>query len=222
MLKSSPQFAFFDIDDTVISDKSMFSFIQLYFDTYPMPTLQEEFNREIGELIASDTCWKIANKVYYSYFKHFPIARVQEVCLAWFAEHSARFDFYHANILNILRQHQANGVGCVFVSGSFRELLQPIADDLGVEHILSINLEREGLLYTGEILPPQTIASGKADAIHGFLEHQQASSKDCFAYGDDISDVPMLEIVGQPFAISGGRRLEDYAHSMGWPVLAPH
>lgn len=201
----------------------MFSFITLYFEKFPSPSLQHKFMTEIDQLIDNDVSWEVANKVYYSYFKHFPISKVNQVCDLWFSQHAEDKEvFYHQNVLALLREHQAQGVSCVFVSGSFRELLQLIADDLGVEHILSINLARDGLMFTGDILPPQTIGSGKADAITAFLGQQQANASDCFGYGDDISDVPMLEAVGKPHAVSGGRRLEDYAIKMGWPIVQPH
>ena len=77
-------------------------------------------------------------------------------------------------------------------------------------------------MFTGNILPPQTIGSGKADAINEFLQRMQSDSNDCFAYGDDISDVPMLESVGHPIAVDGGRRLTEYAKTMGWPIIQPY
>lgn len=220
---SSQKYAFFDVDDTVISAKSMFSFVELYFQHYPNHSLQHDFNQEMNDLFQNDTDWKIVNSAFYSYFKNFSISNVNSICETWFHNHTNNNPhFYHKNVLKTLQKHQSEGTECVFVSGSFRELLQPIADDLGVEHILSINLEREGLLFTGNILPPQTIGSGKADAITAFLHHQQADARMCFAYGDDISDVPMLEAVGHPVAVDGGRRLSEYAKTMGWPIMQPN
>lgn len=217
------QYAFFDVDDTIISNKSMFSFITLYFEKFPTASLQTQFNKEIEQLINDDVSWEIANKIYYSYFKHFPIAQVNIACQQWFLNHTQnKPHFYHKNVLNALKKHQAEGTECVFVSGSFRELLQPIADNLGVQHILSINLERDGLMFTGNILPPQTIGSGKADAIKQFLKQKACDAATCFAYGDDISDVPMLEAVGHPVAVDGGRRLTEYAKTMGWPIIQPY
>lgn len=201
----------------------MFSFIELYFQHYPNHSLQDTFEQEMKHLFESDADWKIVNSAFYSYFTRFPISTVNTVCNQWFVNHTHNSSqFYHKNVLNTLQKHQSEGTECVFVSGSFRELLQPIADDLNIEHILSINLEREGLLFTGNILPPQTIGSGKADAITAFLKHQQADANVCFAYGDDISDVPMLEAVGYPVAVDGGRRLTQHAQTVGWPIIQPY
>jgi HAD superfamily hydrolase (TIGR01490 family) len=213
-------YAFFDVDETLISMKSMFSFMALYFAHYPNPTLEHSFHQTMKK---ENIPREVKNANYYHFFRSFPVTNIRAACQLWFKQNAINnTSFYHQNILQQLKQHQAQGTECVLVSGSFNELLQPIADDLGVEHILSINLERDGLMFTGNIIAPQTIGMGKADAMKAFLLDKPCDPKDCFAYGDDISDVPMLEVVGNPRAVSGGRRLEDYARERGWRVLEPH
>ncbi len=214
--------AFFDVDETRISTKSMLSFMEVYFSMFMNEGIKRQFDQEMLLLIKNNASRSMMNRRYYSYFSNFPIINVQKACKAWFDSHSYnKENFYHRNITRRLKTHQRNGVECVFVSGSFRELLQPIADDLGINHILCINLERNGLMHTGNILPPQTIDSGKADAVRAFLKRQNALLNHCYAYGDDISDVPMLEIVGNPIAVRGGRCLEEYAIHQGWKIIDP-
>jgi len=222
-IEKTNKYVFFDVDDTLIRTKSMFTFSKKYFSTVKNKNLELQFDAEMASLFKKNTDWKVINTIYYYYFKHFLIADVESVAQQWFLGLSAdKSHFYHHNIVKILQQHQAEGTECVFVSGSFRELLQPIADDLGVKHILSINLERNGERYTGNIIPPQTIGDGKADAINLFLDARGGNAKNCYAYGDDISDVPMLSAVGHPVAVAGGRGLESYATERGWPIVQPN
>ncbi|MGS2716720.1 HAD family hydrolase [Eionea flava] len=221
--KKEHLFAFFDVDDTIISTKSMMGFIALYFTDINNENLKNKFYTEVKELTNLGASWETMNEVYYSYFKNFSTESVKKIANLWFfnnIEHP--LGFYHKNIVKILKEHQSNGIECVFVSGSFQELLQPIADDLGVKHILSINLERKEGKYTGNIIPPQTIGTGKADAMRLFIEDKECLLSDCYAYGDDISDVPMLSIVGNPVAVTGGRRLESYAKEHGWATTNPN
>lgn len=223
LIKKNIRYAFFDVDDTVINAKSMFTFINMYFENNSLKKENENFTKEMKKLFLKDEKWEKINSKYYSYFKDFLVTDVKKTSLDWFSKNTTkRNDFYHKNIIKTIKEHQSNGIECVFVSGSFKELLQPIADDLGVKHILSINLERKEGKYTGSIIPPQTIGIGKADAMRLFMENKESHLSDCYAYGDDISDVPMLEIVGHPTAVTGGRRLESYAKEQGWPTINPN
>jgi phosphoserine phosphatase len=41
----------------------------------------------------------------------------------------------------------------------------------------------------------------------------------CYAYSDSVTDLPMLEIVGNPRAVNPDRALRRIAQRRGWPVL---
>lgn len=73
--------------------------------------------------------------------------------------------------------------------------------------------------YTGRFETPQTIGDGKATAIAEFLAHRVVRAEDCWAFGDDVSDVPMLSAVGHPVAVIGDRALDSVARSRGWHRL---
>ena len=47
----------------------------------------------------------------------------------------------------------------------------------------------------------------------------QVSLKDCRFYSDSISDVSLLEAVGQPIAVNPDGKLSKYAQEKGWPIL---
>ena len=85
---------------------------------------------------------------------------------------------------------------CIFISGSFNEPLTLIAKDLNVSHILSTHLEKDNYRDTRNIIPPKTIGSEKTLAL--FLAQNQGDTNQCFAYGNDISDVSMIEMVCFP------------------------
>lgn len=218
----STSYAFFDVDETLISIKSMLSFMDFYFSHYPNKALERRFSNGIKGVIQSNGDRKAINTKFYSYFRDLSVPKVITACQAWFKNQALTSTFYNRNVIQRLKQHQNDGIQCVFVSGSFKELLQPIAEDLNIEHILCVNLEKNSSTYTGNIIPPQTIGNGKADAINLFLLDKNADPTKCFAYGDDISDVGMLSLVGFPYAIKGESELEVYAHQLGWKVINPN
>jgi len=120
-----------------------------------------------------------------------------------------------------LETHRLEGVQPVLVSGSMLPLLKPIARDLKVSNILCtkliVNARR---CLTGEIGSPQTIGEGKATAVKQFLAIHHTKSADCFAYGDDISDLAMLEAVGNPVTVGSHPELLQISRQRGWAQLA--
>jgi len=215
-------FAFFDVDDTLISVKSMLSFQDFWFDRFDDPEGQAHYLSDIREHMHANASWEQLNRLYYQHFAGRKVADVKSCGEQWFRSMQNRHaGFFHPVPLAELRYHQYMGHEVVFVSGSFPALLRPIADHLGVRQILATTLEIKGGCYTGAILPPQTIGEGKAEAIRLFLDATGGVASECFAYGDDISDVPMLEAVGNPVVVSGGRNLERHAINMGWKVISP-
>ncbi|MBV9576542.1 MAG: HAD-IB family hydrolase [Gammaproteobacteria bacterium] len=117
-------------------------------------------------------------------------------------------------------QHQLNGADIVLVSGSFFACLSSFAEKFNIKHVLATILEEKNNKLTGEILAPQTIGEGKAQAVRLFLANQNFTHyQHCYAYGDHMSDVPMLSLVGHPYVVGGDKEIVDYAKSKGWKII---
>lgn len=218
-------YAFFDVDDTLIRIKSMFDFFPFWCDRQGQPDQLSPFLTAFAEAAAQHQPREALNRLYYRFFAGAPQDRLIEAGELWAAQ---RFGMSEPDpamlvqpVLARLRAYQAQGVTPVLVSGSMPALLAPLGRRLGVEHWLCTRQEVDdrGIL-TGRILPPQTIGAGKAEAIAAFLAAHGAAAADCLAYGDDLSDAPMLEAVGHPVAVIGSPALADLARRRGWPTLA--
>lgn len=146
---------------------------------------------------------------------------VKNLGLKWFKSNLLKSDgFFKIQIVNELIRHKENGGQVVFVSGSFPPCVSPVAKHFGVEHVLSTDLEVLNGVYTGKINPPQIIGKGKAEAIRRFLEQRGYHDYErCFAYGDHMSDLSMLELVGHPRVVAGDNSLEAHAKTKGWEIL---
>lgn len=215
-------YAFFDVDDTLVSIKTMFSFQEYWYKKHQEKDKQKSFEKEMQHLNTENMSWELINKQYYKHFSGRKIADVEKCAAQWFSHiKQKKQKLFHTNIVKELYKHQAQNIEIVFISGSFPTLLQPIAKHLNVNHILAINMDTNDGYYTGEILPPQTIGRGKAEAISSFLNKNGASARHCYGYADDISDLQMLSMLGFPTVVSGGRGLEAYAKNAGWRILSP-
>lgn len=216
------RFAFFDVDDTLIAIKSMFDFFPFWCEEMGLPQAVARFECAFAHARSLGKSREDLNRLYYRFLRGASLNELRAIGAKWFAH---RFRCgpspYHDATVARLREHRAQGIAPVFVSGSMLPLLQPIADDLEVEHCLctQLLLDRQGLL-TGEIGAPQTIGTGKAVAIHAFLRTHAIDPSECLAYGDDNSDLPMLEAVGHPVVVGVAADLLALAHRRGWQHVA--
>lgn len=221
-------FAFFDVDGTVLTFKSMFSFQDFYLTrgAPARPALgwlrRTAFNARIQAYERAGKPREFINQAYYRSFRGHAVADVSRAVGEWWADVTARVaQPYCSEVVRELRRHQAEGTQAVFVSGSSHTILAPLAAELGVRHLLATRPVAVDGRYTGAIEPPQTIGVGKATAIRRFLCEQGADPMACHGYGDHHSDIAMLEAVGRPCAVAGDPELERYARFRGWRILQP-
>ncbi|MFT3972211.1 MAG: haloacid dehalogenase-like hydrolase [Amaricoccus sp.] len=85
--------------------------------------------------------------------------------------------------------------------------------------MIATRLEEQGGIYTGAIEPPVMIGDGKQTSARRLALALGVDLADCFGYGDHLSDLPLLEVVGHPTAIGADSELAEIARRRGWPVL---
>ncbi|WP_288960282.1 HAD-IB family hydrolase [uncultured Sulfitobacter sp.] len=213
-------YAFFDVDETLIRTKSMFDFFRFWCQLCGNTQALTAFEAEFAELFSSGLPREDLNRAYYRHLAGLSPQELQSAGEKWWREVSARPGLIIEESLALMNRLQGEGVEAVFVSGSFDEILEPVAAQMGVHHILCAPMIiGPGGIYTGEIGPFPSIGQGKRIAIERFLEGKGAAAKDCWAIGDDLSDLPMLEAVGHRAVVGEASPLADLAKARGWPVL---
>ena len=217
------RYAFFDVDETLISIKSMFSFREFYyiwsFGDDQGVVVQNGARARIKKQLEIGLDRAEVNRLFWDSFCGFSQDDVRLAAQAWHRLVRQQPGYFITQTLGALREHQQEGTEVVFVSGSCLEILEPLAEELGVRTVLAIRLEVEEGRFTGKLLSPQTIGAGKRQAITDFLAAQGASAENCYGYGDHPSDLPLLESVGHPRVIVGNAELVSIARQRGWPVL---
>jgi HAD superfamily hydrolase (TIGR01490 family) len=219
-------YAFFDVDETVITVKSMFSFQDFWYERGPArpggdrQAERARFHAGMRALAGSGACREEVNRRYYEFYADRSAREVAGLARSWFEERVKGVPAaFREQVVTRLGLHRREGVRPVFVSGSLLEILLPLAREMQVDDLLCTRLEVVDGRFTGRILPPQMIGAGKAAAVREFIRARGAEPAACHAYGDDISDAAMLGCVGSPHAVAGNPRLERYARDRGWDVL---
>ncbi|MDX1452336.1 MAG: HAD-IB family hydrolase [Oleiphilaceae bacterium] len=192
--------AFFDVDDTLISIKSMFSFIDHLQSHHPaaLGARFEHYTARLQDAFTQKLPREEVNTRYYRLLEDVPVALALQAGEDWYQRHASHTAFFIVPVLTALREHQAQGHNVAFVSGSFEAPLRPLANALGVSDLLCADLETHEAHYTGRLRSPPAIGKGKASRIASYARERDLDLTACFAYGDDLSDLPMLRAVGQP------------------------
>ena len=121
--------------------------------------------------------------------------------------------------MELLDQHRVRGDTLIIVSATNLFITEPIAELLGITHILSTEPEIIGQRYTGRYLGIPTYKEGKVAALNAWLEHRDHSFDDSCFYSDSINDLPLLEQVSAPVAVNPDKDLSVIAIQRGWQIL---
>ena len=126
------------------------------------------------------------------------------------AEVSSRLEFT-PGARTTVRTLRRLGFRCGAVSGGFTQIVEPLADDLGLDFCTANVLEvRDGKL-TGQVIGPVVDRSGKADALRQAAEHFGVPLAQCVAVGDGANDIDMLTAAGLGVAFNGKPALREVA-----------
>ncbi len=120
--------------------------------------------------------------------------------------------------VELIENHHAAGRDVVIVSASGTEVVEPIGEMLGADHVVATRLVEVDGRYTGEV-EYYAYGPNKAKAMRELAEEHGYDLDTSFAYSDSETDAPMLEIVGHPFAVNPDKALRRIAEEKGWPIL---
>lgn len=91
-----------------------------------------------------------------------------------------------------------------------------IARRLGLTGALGTVAEHVGGVYTGRLVGEPLHGPAKAEAVRALAVAEELDLARCAAYSDSANDIPMLSLVGHPYAINPDGRLRRHAREQGW------
>jgi HAD superfamily hydrolase (TIGR01490 family) len=122
--------------------------------------------------------------------------------------------------INRVRWHLESGHSVVLVTGTLAPLARAMARHVpyGVE-ICATELEKKDDRFTGRLSGAHLSFEEKERVIRREAARSDLDLFSSFAYGNEMSDVGMLEAVGHPAAVNASWRLDRKARRRGWTVL---
>lgn len=96
------------------------------------------------------------------------------------------------------------------------EMATIIARRLGLTGALGTVAESVDGVYTGRLVGEVLHGPAKAVAVRALAEAEGLDLSLCAAYSDSANDIPMLSLVGYPYAINPDSALRAHAKKHGW------
>lgn len=124
-----------------------------------------------------------------------------------------------AEALFLIDEHTRLGREVYVVSASPEEFVRPIARMVGIDNVIATRIRTDGLGRYVPELERYMMGAGKADAIREVAERDGIDLEGSFAYTDSHTDMPMLEIVGNPVAVNPEKELREVSEENEWPIL---
>jgi len=124
--------------------------------------------------------------------------------------------------LDLMEWHRARGRRIYLVSSSPEEVVMPIGGLLGVDEVIATESRVDDAdRYVGE-LEFYCYGPFKAEAMRALAKERGIDLARSWAYSDSITDLPMLEAVGQPVVANPDKDLRRVARERGWPIVRFH
>jgi phosphoserine phosphatase len=119
-----------------------------------------------------------------------------------------------------LRTLRRLGYHCGVVSGGFRQVVQPLADELMLDFVAANELEIVDGKLTGKVVGTIIDRAGKARALRDFAEKVGVPLEQTVAVGDGANDIDMLTTAGLGVAFNAKPALREIADaSLSYPYL---
>jgi len=120
----------------------------------------------------------------------------------------------------LIDQHRKAGDTLLIVTATNAFVTAPIAEALGVRHLIATLPEERNGAYTGEVYGTPAYREGKVVRLTAWMLERGHDLAGSSFYSDSHNDLPLLQRVDRPVAVDPDPRLRAEAQARGWPVLS--
>lgn len=217
MSANTPVAAFFDLDKTIIATSSAFAFGKEFLHN-GMITRQEAWDLYLSKaqyMLVGQSSEKMdsTRDALAQMVAGWEVDDIQRITRETLREVVA--PAIYAEARELIDAHRAKGHHIIIISASAKILVEPIAQELGVDTVVATEMAIENGKLTGEITR-YLKGEAKAEAVRQFAADHNFDLDASFAYSDSATDIPMLELVGNPVAVNPDRTLKKHALANGW------
>ena len=120
----------------------------------------------------------------------------------------------------LVEKHRQQGHTLMIITATNDFVTAPLADRLGIDHLIATMAERRKERFTGDIDGTPSYREGKVSRLQAWLDDHGETLDGSYFYSDSHNDLPLLQQVDNPVAVDPDATLEREARERGWPVIS--
>ena len=122
--------------------------------------------------------------------------------------------------VKLLADHRERGHTLMIITATSSFITEPIAEMLGVDHLIATEPELVNGKFTGEVAGTPSFQEGKVERLNDWLTAHGESLEGAWFYSDSHNDLLLLRTVDNHVAVDPDPTLEKTAIENGWAVMS--
>jgi putative phosphoserine phosphatase/1-acylglycerol-3-phosphate O-acyltransferase len=119
----------------------------------------------------------------------------------------------------LIEEHHREGRTVAIATTTPYDMVEPLAEQLGIDQIIATRYGVDGDSYDGTIDGHFVWGRGKLAAVREWAARKQIDLRESWAYSDSYFDAPLLGHVGHPVVVNPDPRLRLLAVARRWPTI---
>jgi len=120
----------------------------------------------------------------------------------------------------LLDHHRDQQHTLLIITATNRFVTEPVAELLGVEHLIATEPELVNGRFTGGVAGTPSFQHGKVERLNDWLESTGETLEEAWFYSDSHNDLPLLRLVAHPVAVDPDPNLEAVARENNWKIIS--
>jgi len=145
-------------------------------------------------------------KLLAQWHKEFIETKIQEILLP--------------KAFDLIKMHKQKGDTLLIITATNRFVTEPIAELLGIPHLLATDPEMINDAYTGRVAGVPCFQEGKVTRLNSWLSNNNCNLNGSCFYSDSHNDLPLLKLVDRPVVVDADETLLEFAQNEGWEIMS--
>ena len=121
---------------------------------------------------------------------------------------------------DLIKAHKEKGDTLMIITATNRFVTAPIAELLGIQHLLATDPEIVDGRYTGKVEGTPCFQEGKVKRLTQWLASENTDLVGSWFYSDSHNDLPLLKKVENPVVVDADEPLTLYAKEQNWKMMS--